>query len=39
LRPLTRDGAQFLVHSQNLWSTTYQASREQIVSEWDGFYD
>jgi hypothetical protein len=39
LRPLTRDGAQFLVHAQNLWSTTYQASRSQIISEWDGFYD
>ena len=39
LRPLTRDGAQFLVHAQNLWSTTYQASRSQIMSEWDGFYD
>ena len=39
LRPLTRDGAQFLVHSQNLWSTTYQANKAQIVNEWDGFYD
>ena len=39
LRPLTRDGAQFLVHAQNLWGTTYQASRSQIISEWDGFYD
>jgi hypothetical protein len=39
LRPLTRDGAQFLVHAQGLWGTTYQASRAQIVSEWDGFYD
>lgn len=39
LRPLTRDGAQFLVHAQNLWSTTYQANEAQIVHEWDGFYD
>ena len=39
LRPLTRDGAQFLVHAQNLWSTTYQANKDQIISEWDGFYD
>ena len=39
LRPLTRDGAQFLVHAQNLWSTTYQANRAQIINEWDGFYD
>ena len=39
LRPLTRDGAQNLTHAQSLWSTTYQANRAQIVSEWDGFYD
>ncbi|MDC0080034.1 YjbH domain-containing protein [Pseudomonadota bacterium] len=39
LRPLTRDGAQFLVHAQNLWSTTYQANEAQIINEWDGFYD
>ena len=39
LRPLTRDGAQYLVHSQNLWSTTYQANGAQIRHEWDGFYD
>ena len=39
LRPLTRDGAQFLVHAQNLWSTTYQANKAQIVNEWGGFYD
>ena len=39
LRPLTRDGAQFLVHAQNLWGTTYQASKAQIENEWEGFYD
>jgi hypothetical protein len=39
LRPLTRDGAQYLTHAQPLWGTTYQANRAQIVSEWDGFYD
>ena len=39
LRPLTRDGAQSLVHAQPLWSTTYQADRAQIVYGWDGFYD
>ena len=39
LRPLTRDGAQYLVHAQNLWSTTYQADKAQIIHEWDGFYD
>ena len=39
LRPLTRDGAQSLVHAQDLWSTTYQANERQIMYEWDGFYD
>jgi len=39
LRPLTRDGAQYLTVAQSLWGTTYQANRAQIVSEWDGFYD
>ena len=39
LRPLTRDGLQYLVHAQSLWGTTYQANRSQIASEWDGFYD
>ncbi len=39
LRPLTRDGAQALVHAQPLWSTTYQADKQQIVYGWDGFYD
>jgi hypothetical protein len=39
LRPLTRDGAQSVVHAQSLWSTTYQADKEQLVYGWDGFYD
>ena len=39
LRPLTRDGAQYLIHAQNLWSTAYQANKEQIVDEWSSFYD
>jgi hypothetical protein len=39
LRPLTRDGAQSLVHAQNLWSTTYQANKDQMIHEWDSFYD
>ena len=39
LRPLTRDGAQFLIHAQNLWGTTYQGSKAQIENEWEGFYD
>ncbi|MDA9916714.1 YjbH domain-containing protein [Gammaproteobacteria bacterium] len=39
LRPLTRDGAQSMVHAQPLWSTSYQAHRDQIVYEWDQVYD
>lgn len=39
LRPLTRDGAQSMVHAQPLWSTSYQAHKDQIVNEWDQFYD
>jgi len=39
LRPLTRDGAQYMIHAQPLWSTTYQANEEQIRYEWDQFYD
>ena len=39
LRPLTRDGAQSMIHAQPLWSTSYQAHRDQIVNEWDQFYD
>lgn len=39
LRPLTRDGAQSLVHAQTLWSTTYQANKDQMIHEWDSFYD
>jgi len=39
LRPLTRDGAQALVHAQNLWSTTYQSNKDQLVYDWGDFYD
>ena len=39
LRPLTRDGAQALVVAQPLWSTTHQASSDQMIYGWDGFYD
>ena len=39
LRPLTRDGAQYLVHAQPLWSTSYQANKDQIVHDWEDFYD
>ena len=39
LRPLTRDGAQSLVHAQGLWSTTHQANKARIEYDWSGFYD
>jgi len=39
LRPLTRDGAQYLVHAMPLWSTSYQANRDQLVHDWEDFYD
>jgi len=39
LRPLTRDGAQFMVHAQPLWSTSYQSNKDQLINEWDEFYD
>ena len=39
LRPLTRDGAQALIHAQSLWSTTYQANKSRVVHDWEGFYD
>ena len=39
LRPLTRDGAAILVHAQNLWGTSYQANKDQLVNDWGDFYD
>ena len=39
LRPLTRDGAAVLVHAQNLWGTSYQANKDQLVNDWSDFYD
>jgi hypothetical protein len=39
LRPLTRDGAQVLVHAQDLWSTTYGATKNNIMKDWDDVYD
>ena len=39
LRPLTRDGAQSLVHAQDLWSTTYSASENNFMRDWSDIYD
>ena len=39
LRPLTRDGAQTLVHANDLWSTTYAANKNNIMKDWGDVYD
>lgn len=39
LRPLTRDGAAWLLHSFQLWGVTDAASRNFLYREFDGFYE
>ena len=39
LRPLTRDGAAFLIHSHHLWGVTEQAQAVNITRDWDDLYD
>ena len=39
LRPLTRDGAQFLIHSHHLWGVTDQAHSNNLTRDWSDFYD
>ncbi len=39
LRPLTRDGAQTLVHANDLWSTTYAANKNNLMKDWSDVYD
>ena len=39
LRPLTRDGAAFLIHSHHLWGVTEQAQDVNISRDWDDLYD
>jgi hypothetical protein len=39
LRPLTRDGAQFLIHSHHLWGVTDQAQSHNISRDWSDLYD
>jgi hypothetical protein len=39
LRPLTRDGAQFLIHSHHLWGVTDQAQFNNISRDWSDLYD
>ena len=39
LRPLTRDGAAWLLHSFQLWGVTDAASKNYMFREMDSFYD
>jgi hypothetical protein len=39
LRPVTRDGAQILVHSHHLWGVTEQAQLSNLTRDWDDLYD
>lgn len=39
LRPITRDGGAFLIHSYNLWGVTDQASINHVTRDWGDFYD
>jgi hypothetical protein len=39
LRPLTRDGAQFLIHSHHLWGVTDQAQSKNLTRDWNDLYD
>jgi hypothetical protein len=39
LRPITRDGAQYLIHGLNLWGVTEQAQSVNISRDFDDFYD
>ena len=39
LRPLTRDGAQFLIHSHHLWGVTDQAQSRNLTRDWSDLYD
>ncbi|MDB9908783.1 YjbH domain-containing protein [Gammaproteobacteria bacterium] len=39
LKPLTRDGAAFLIHSHNLWGVTDQAQHYNLDRDWDDLYE
>jgi len=39
LRPITRDGAEVLVHTYNLWGVTDQANSNHIIRDWSNFND
>lgn len=39
LRPLTRDGAAYLVHGQTIWGITEQASFDAVNRSWNEIYE
>ena len=39
LRPLTRDGAAYLVHGQSIWGITEQASNHAVSRSWNEIYE
>jgi hypothetical protein len=39
LRPLTRDGAIYLIHSHHLWGVTDQGVLSHNTRDWDDIYD
>jgi hypothetical protein len=39
VRPLTRDGAAYLIHSHYLWGVTEQAQSHGITRDWADLYD
>jgi hypothetical protein len=39
LKPLTRDGAAYVVHSHHLWGITETAQAYSIERDWDDLYD
>ncbi len=39
VRPLTRDGAAYLIHSHHLWGVTEQAQSYGITRDWADLYD
>ena len=39
LRPITRDGGAYLVHSHHLWGVTEQAQNANLTRDWDDLYD
>ena len=39
LKPLTRDGAAYVIHSHHLWGITEPAQAYSIERDWDDLYD